>query len=821
MKKILLSLVGLLLVLSLNFSTQTACAQTTAAEEILNFAPLDYKEINKQLSEIETKLKKNKTSPDGLEEYVHDLSQLSSQILNDKKEEEKELQFAEKRLEALGEAPQDGKELQVIADKRKQFTKEVNEYKARVSEADIALAKIDELDTLILEIRNNALLSHLLDKQAPLIYPQNFFNSNKMFVELLIDIITSPVDWYKELGAEKQKIVKQNALPVTGIIILVALVALYLRVFILRHLGYHYNGKEPVIPYSRKVSAAFFVSMAYGIIPAALIAAALVWIYTSKFLTIGFFGVALNSFLYFLFYIVLGRALTRVTFTPYHEEWRLFNISTDKAKRLTSRFYFFITLICICSYLSHVALKSEYGMDLVYYINAISNAVKGLSIILIVKAAFWDDSTSPETPDSPEDDDDAALKPEQKITLLTSITSIAVFALSLFGYQKLSSFIFNNVLISCIIIGAIFIVHKAVIEFLHHILLMQFWVRNLKLRRKLIDKINFWLTLCVNPIFILVGIFALLSLWGVSTDLLLQSFKKLMFGFKVGDVEISVVAIIFSIAVFFGALTIGKIIRNRIVENVLSHMEMDEGIKHSLASGISFVNFVIAAILAVLMMGGSLGNLALIASALSVGIGLGLQNIVNNFVSGIILLFERPIKVGDWVKIDGEEGKVKQINIRATEVETFNKISVIVPNATLLSTSLRNMTHGNNWLRYPIKVGVAYGSDVDKVKEILLECALAQKTVLRDPAPYVLFQDFGSSSLDFELRIYVKNIWEGWKTPSEIRYAINKRFIEEGIEIPFPQVVVHHGSEVSAETETQFYAAKKKAASPTAKESNK
>ena len=144
MKKLFLGLLCLLFVAIVAPSTE-AYAQTTAAEEILNFAPLDYKEINKQLSEIETKLKKNKTSPDGLEEYVHDLSQMSSQIVNDKKEEEKELQFAEKRLEALGEAPQDGKELQVIADKRKQFTKEVNEYKARVSEADIALAKIDEL----------------------------------------------------------------------------------------------------------------------------------------------------------------------------------------------------------------------------------------------------------------------------------------------------------------------------------------------------------------------------------------------------------------------------------------------------------------------------------------------------------------------------------------------------------------------------------------------------------------------------------------------------------------------------------------------------
>ena len=252
-----------------------------------------------------------------------------------------------------------------------------------------------------------------------------------------------------------------------------------------------------------------------------------------------------------------------------------------------------------------------------------------------------------------------------------------------------------------------------------------------------------------------------------------------------------------------------KSLRRHIVDNVLSKMEIDDGIKHSLASGFGFVSFVVALLLAVVVMGGNLSSLALIAGALSVGIGLGLQDIVNNFVSGIILLFERPIKVGDWVKINGEEGKIKQINIRATEVETFNRSSVIIPNATLLSNSLVNLTHGNNWARYSVKVGVAYGSDIEKVKSILLECAASHRRVLKNPAPYVLFQDFGSSSLDFELRFYVSNIWDGWVTPSDVRFEINRRFIEEGIEIPFPQMVVHHGSEVSKETESQFYAAKK------------
>ena len=200
----------------------------------------------------------------------------------------------------------------------------------------------------------------------------------------------------------------------------------------------------------------------------------------------------------------------------------------------------------------------------------------------------------------------------------------------------------------------------------------------------------------------------------------------------------------------------------------------------------------------------------MVVGALSVGIGLGLQNVVNNFVSGIILLFERPIKVGDWVIINGEEGKIKQINIRSTEVETFNRASVIIPNATLLSTSVTNLTHGNNWMRFKVAVGVAYGSDTQRVKEILLECAAANKKVLKKPEPYVLFQNFGSSSLDFELRGYSSNIWEGWILPSELRFEINRRFAEEGIEIPFAQMVIHRGSEVGQETQEQFYASKKK-----------
>ena len=371
---------------------------------------------------------------------------------------------------------------------------------------------------------------------------------------------------------------------------------------------------------------------------------------------------------------------------------------------------------------------------------------------------------------------------------------------------KLSSFIFDRFLITVIGIGGLFVIRKVLSDFLHRILLLRFWVKTFKLRRKIVSKIDFWSNLVIDPLFILFGLFMVLSIWGVSTDILLQSAKKILLGFKVGEVEISPIAIIMGLVSFFIALAVVKAMRVRLVNNVLAKMDIDDGIRHSLASGFGFVGFIIAAIIAIIVMGGNLSNLALIASALSVGIGFGLQNVINNFVSGIIILFERPIKVGDWVIVSGEEGQVKQINIRSTEIETFKKSSIIIPNATLLSSSVTNLTHANNWSRQSINIGVAYGSDVKRVTEILLEIAAKHKYVLKNPAPYVIFKDFGASSLDFELRCYTNNIWQGWRIPSDIRYEINERFIEEGIEIPFQQVVVHSGEKVAQEN--QFYAKK-------------
>jgi potassium-dependent mechanosensitive channel len=186
------------------------------------------------------------------------------------------------------------------------------------------------------------------------------------------------------------------------------------------------------------------------------------------------------------------------------------------------------------------------------------------------------------------------------------------------------------------------------------------------------------------------------------------------------------------------------------------------------------------------MAGVDLNRFTLLAGAFGVGVGFGLQNIVNNFISGLILLFERPIHPGDTIEVGGVSGIVKSIGIRSSTISTGDGADAIIPNATLISEKLLNWTLTNPWRRIDIKVGVAYGSDLQKVMQILLSVAAADSNVLKDPAPAVAFQGFGESAIDFELRVWTL-VQANLDTKSRLSLALAQALSEAGIEIPFPQ----------------------------------
>ncbi len=797
-----------------------AYAQKSSVTELS--PDLNYTDISKKLGKIETSLKKGTVTSGDLSSDVEYINSIRSQLADTKKSIERDLRFVEKRIEALGAEPADGsKEVDIIAQKRKEFNKELSNEKGRIAEVDILLTKIDELDLAIFNLRNRELLGNLLIRGTPLVYPVELYGETKEFVSFFFDIIKSPVDWYDGLNETERTQVKSKIIPVALIIFFVSWLGLYLRLFIMRRFGYRKDIEHP--RYGKKVFAAIFVAVAYGVIPALIIASVLAWNLSSAVLVKSNLGMIINIFLYVLLVVVLARAASRVIFAPRHSNWRLVNLSDEKAASVTSAFYYSIALIGLTSFFVFVATKLNYPLELISYLTALSSAAKAFSIILITKRLMWD--SEPETPEttdlvpdgeaiseetSGEDDEgEGDLSNGIRITLLISLFAIGTFIMALVGYPYLSVFIFNRFIFSVILIGTLFGLRRIFYEAVHRLLLLRFWVKTFRLRRKLIAKLDFWSSLIIDPLFILVGIFGLLALWGVPTDVLENMIYKLFTGFTIGGVKISLISIILGFVAFFVTIAVIKALRRRLENNVLARMDIDEGIKHSLASGFGSIGYVVAALLAIAIMGGSLTNFALIAGALSFGVGLGLQNVVSNFVSGIILLFERPIKVGDWIVVNGEEGIVKQINIRSTELETWKRASIIIPNSDLLSSVVTNLTHDDKWGRVEVGVGVAYGSDVEKVRDILLEVATANKRVLKKPAPYVIFKDFGASSLDFEVRAYIADVTSGLTIGSEIRFEINRRFSEEGIEIPFPQMVVHRGSEVAQETQSQFYALKR------------
>jgi potassium-dependent mechanosensitive channel len=192
------------------------------------------------------------------------------------------------------------------------------------------------------------------------------------------------------------------------------------------------------------------------------------------------------------------------------------------------------------------------------------------------------------------------------------------------------------------------------------------------------------------------------------------------------------------------------------------------------------------------LLGISLTNFAVIAGGLSVGIGFGMQAIISNFVSGLILLFDRAIQPGDVIEVNGVWAKVMSVNIRNTEVQTFDNAKIFLPNSTLIANQVTNWTHRNDVrIRRDVAVGVAYGSDVQLVKKLLLEAAVDHPAVMSNPEPLVLFSNFGSSSLDFTLRFWVRHVDFGLSSCSDIRETIDAKFREHGVEIPFPQVDMH------------------------------
>lgn len=388
----------------------------------------------------------------------------------------------------------------------------------------------------------------------------------------------------------------------------------------------------------------------------------------------------------------------------------------------------------------------------------------------------------------------SAEAPSTKLDLfsrtLLLLPALVMIMASVLGYAALSRWVFERVAFFAIFIGFAYLLSVFFRSWLL-VAMERLVFGHVRQETPDDDIIGFWTRLTVDGLLIIAAIPVGLAVLGVKWAEIRAAVLRILEGFTVGAFTIAPASIVTGL-LLVAAILVGTRLTQRVLDNrILPMTRMNPGVRHSFRTLVGYAGLLIAFFTGVSALGFNLSNLAIIAGALSVGIGFGLQSIVNNFVSGLILLIERPIKIGDWVITASGEGTVKKINVRSTEIETFDRCSVIVPNSELITSAVQNWTYKDQTARVIVAIGVAYDTDLERARSVLLACVRDEPEMLSYPEPYVYLQSFGDSSVNLELRVFIRDANKSLSVRNALRFKVFTALRDAKIEIPFPQRDLH------------------------------
>ncbi|MGK9166774.1 mechanosensitive ion channel [Inquilinus limosus] len=582
------------------------------------------------------------------------------------------------------------------------------------------------------------------------------------------------------------------------------------RRWLLRHFGR--RPAETVPSFGRRVAAAAVHTIAHGVLPAMVTLAAAV-------ICAGWLGdrpasyvamIALGVLAWGIVAYFLTSAATAAVLTPDEPAWRLIELTDASARALHRALQAAIMIWAVAGMTLAIAdgrilLQSELRALLI----AAALTAGALALLTVLPGSLWGHRADLQAvPEGEAADDRPPDRPTSRppgrwprLRLLAALLAVVVMVAGLIGYQKLALYI-AYLLAASIGIGAAFLILRRMVQEAVGRFLTQPVGATAKIRHSLFpNDRGLWAFetgagLSADIVFGIAAFLALAPVLGLSAGDISAIGGTILNGATVGGVRIAPLDILGAVVAFTLGITATRFLQRRLDSRFLDKLQIDLGLKNSIRTGIGYLGVLIAALLGVGVLGLDLSNLALIAGALSVGIGFGLQNIVQNFVAGLILLVERPVKVGDWVVIGGAEGVVRRISVRATEIQTFQRSSVIVPNGTLISSQVVNWTHKDKNGRVDIPVSIAASADAEQAREMLLDIAKADNRVSAFPAPVVAFKSFSTATLDLELRCHISNVDNFAGVGTDLRFAIWKAFREAGIafqpipaDISLPQAV--------------------------------
>lgn len=580
----------------------------------------------------------------------------------------------------------------------------------------------------------------------------------------------------------------------TRIIIIGSIVlAFFLGRFINRRYGRIPDIESPT--HSRKLSAALAQGVATGLIPVTIIGVLYVFLNSVYSIESDRFNRTINILLAHLLALSITITLCIAILSPRFPQWRLTSLGERTSSRIGKGLIYLIIVVVLDSLvfrfldidLEYVTSFSVIESRTTSFFATVFTILKAGGLIFLSRPSVWIEL------------DDAILDQEKsamdKIWALVraSIIVLAVISivLCLTGRVYLGGYIAFAILVTILLFGICFVIRQAAHESVGYVIRQKWFRRSFNLRIITLQKIMLWAKFIIDPLIFGAALFVILTFWGVPVERLLQLLQTAFNGFDIGNLRISLRGILLSIIVFIALMKLTRFIQAFTKQNIFPRSSQNLAEQHNTLTIINYLGVIIALTASVAALGIDFQTIAIILGALSVGIGFGLRNVVSNFVSGLLLLVEKPIKVGDWIQIGEHEGFVKDLKFRSTELETFQQASVIIPNADLISQPVVNMTFADNKGRIEIPVSVAYGTDPVFLHNLLVDLGNAHPDVLDDPSPMVMFMNFGESSLDFELRCFTSNVVFKTMIASELRFQIERTLEDNNIEIPFPQRVIH------------------------------
>ena len=686
------------------------------------------------------------------------------------------------RLTQLGAPPKEGQppEAAIVTQERDRLNAERSQISAISLDADNLTAESNRLSMQLMEIRRRLFTETLLKRTE--VSADTFQDAASALVDEGVKFSDAVTSWIGfVLKAKLGSFLAAVCLSIGAALIF--LVGGY-RLF-----GRYYVRDEAVEnpPYISRLSVAFWSTLIRTL--------SLVAFLVTSFFFLSNFNVLrpdiapiLGAFFGFIGLVYFVGRLTNAVFAPFRPHWRLVKLSNKGARSLS----WCLQAMAVVNGLDYVFDRISESMGSPVVVTVVKSFFAALLIGLILIAASFG---SPMLAKNGDPDAPGRRWPHGMAIILRVLGALVIF-ISFIGYVGLARFMATQMIVTSAVIATMYLgfqLGKAVSKqgVFAETIIGRLLENRLKLGDVALDQGGLIAGLATYAVALLTGIPLILLSWGFHIQDLELIAYRLFTEIRIGNISISLLGICAGILLFAGGYLVTRWFQRWLDSNVMARGQVDLGVRNSVRTGIGYLGVAVAAIIAISAAGIDLSSLALVASALSVGIGFGLQNIVSNFVSGLILLVERPFKVGDWIVSGTSEGIVKRISVRATEIETFRKQSIIVPNSELINASLGNWTHRNRLARSEIPVSVSFESDPQKVMEILLELVRGVPKVLRNPEPHVEFLRFGPSSLDFEMRFYLSDLSDGMDVRNALRIEILKRFREEGISIPYPHQELH------------------------------